>query len=163
MVAACESSQKLHYTQLAALLAESLILAGRYREAVEVSDDAIAQFEKYRDLLCAPDLWTLKGDALLALGATDEEAEECYSAALVLAQELGAKVSELRAATQLARLRQGQGWPQEGLAGLRTIYDWFTEGFDTPDLIAAKVLLDELAGERKRQNSYTSVRRSSSF
>jgi hypothetical protein len=26
------------------------------------------------------------------------------------------------------------------------IYNWFTEGFDTADLIDAKALLDELAG-----------------
>jgi hypothetical protein len=27
---------------------------------------------------------------------------------------------------------------------LAPIYDWFTEGFDTPNLIDAKVLLDEI-------------------
>jgi hypothetical protein len=27
---------------------------------------------------------------------------------------------------------------------LAPVYDWFTEGFDTPDLKDAKVLLDEL-------------------
>jgi len=28
---------------------------------------------------------------------------------------------------------------------LAEIYNWFTEGFDTPDLIDAQALLDELA------------------
>ena len=28
---------------------------------------------------------------------------------------------------------------------LAPVYDWFTEGFDTPDLKDAKLLLDELA------------------
>jgi predicted ATPase len=28
---------------------------------------------------------------------------------------------------------------------LQPVYDWFTEGFDTQDLEAAKALLDELA------------------
>jgi hypothetical protein len=28
---------------------------------------------------------------------------------------------------------------------LAPVYDWFTEGFDTPDLKDAKVLLDELS------------------
>ena len=72
--------------------------------------------------------------------------EQPYQTALSLAQELGAKVSELRAATQLARLYQRQGCPEKGLRTLQPIYDWFTEGFDTPDLAAAKMLLDELAG-----------------
>jgi hypothetical protein len=39
---------------------------------------------------------------------------------------------------------------------LSDLYQWFTEGFDTPDLKDAKVLLTELeksgkAGSRKRQ------------
>ena len=142
-----EFSQKLHYTQLAAMLAESLLLGERYAEAVAVIDEAIAHFEMDRDLLCAPDLWTLKGDALFALGATDKEVEECFQAALALARELEAKVSELRAATHLARQRQRQGCPQEGLGILQPVYGWFSEGFDTPDLIAAKALLDELAAD----------------
>jgi hypothetical protein len=29
---------------------------------------------------------------------------------------------------------------------LAEIYNWFTEGFDTADLIDAKALLDELSG-----------------
>jgi len=29
---------------------------------------------------------------------------------------------------------------------LKPVYDWFTEGFDTADLIDAKTLLDGLAG-----------------
>ena len=44
----------------------------------------------------------------------------------------------------MARLWQTQGKQtaaQELLAG---IYGWFTEGFDTPDLIDAKALLEEL-------------------
>jgi hypothetical protein len=29
---------------------------------------------------------------------------------------------------------------------LAAIYNWFTEGFDTADLIDAKILIDQLAG-----------------
>lgn len=32
----------------------------------------------------------------------------------------------------------------EGRAMLAEVYNWFTEGFDTADLKAAKALLDEL-------------------
>lgn len=145
MATAAEYGQQIHYTQLAGMLAESLLLAGQNREALAVTDEAIARFAQHRDLLCAPDLHRLKGDALLALGGTDREAEECYRAALALAQELGAKVSELRAATALARLYQRQDNAGTGLATLQTIYDGFSEGFDTPDLLAARSLLDELA------------------
>jgi hypothetical protein len=52
---------------------------------------------------------------------------------------------ELRAASSLARLLRNQGKRAEALDILALIYGWFTEGFDTPVLQEAKVLLDELA------------------
>ena len=51
---------------------------------------------------------------------------------------------ELRAATSLARLWRKQGKRSEARALLAPVYGWFTEGFDTRDLVEAKALLDEL-------------------
>jgi predicted ATPase len=51
----------------------------------------------------------------------------------------------LRAATSLARLWREQRRQSEARELLAPLYGWFTEGFDTPDLIDAKRLLDELA------------------
>jgi predicted ATPase len=51
----------------------------------------------------------------------------------------------LRAAASLARLRRDRGGYAEARELLAPVYDWFTEGFDTPDLKEAKALLDELA------------------
>jgi predicted ATPase len=53
---------------------------------------------------------------------------------------------ELRAAASLARLRRDQGRHTESRDLLAPVYGWFTEGFETPDLIEAKALLDELDG-----------------
>ena len=55
-----------------------------------------------------------------------------------------AKSWELRATMSLCRLWQKQGSRDECRQILSTIYDWFTEGFGTPDLIEAKALLEEL-------------------
>jgi predicted ATPase len=55
----------------------------------------------------------------------------------------------LRAATSLARSLRHQGRNADATAYLRPIYDRFTEGFDTADLIAAKQLLDEPMDRRK--------------
>jgi predicted ATPase len=44
-----------------------------------------------------------------------------------------------------ARLRRDQGRGAEARDLLAPVYGSFTEGFDTPDLKEAKVLLDELA------------------
>jgi hypothetical protein len=145
MAAVEECDQRVHYSQLAAMFAECLILAGQHADALNVADKAIDRFEKFRDLLCAPDLWTIRGDALLALGASNDEVADSYHSALTLAQELGAKTSELRAAVKLARLRRMDGDTSASRSTLSVVYSWFTEGFDTPDLCVAKDLLDELA------------------
>jgi predicted ATPase len=50
----------------------------------------------------------------------------------------------LRATTSLARLFAQQGRRDEARMMLAEIYNWFTEGFDTADLIDAKTLLEEL-------------------
>jgi predicted ATPase len=55
------------------------------------------------------------------------------------------KSLELRAAASLARLWQQQDKKAEDHHLLSEIYNWFTEGFDTKDLQAAKALLEELA------------------
>ena len=48
-------------------------------------------------------------------------------------------------ATSLARLWHRQGKFPEARALLSPVYAWFTEGFDTRDLVEAKALLDVLA------------------
>jgi hypothetical protein len=45
----------------------------------------------------------------------------------------------------LARLLATQGRRDGARASLTEIYNWFTEGFDTIDLMDAKALLDELS------------------
>jgi predicted ATPase len=52
---------------------------------------------------------------------------------------------ELRATTSLARLLRDQRRHAEARDVLAPVYGWFTEGFDTRDLVEAKALLVELA------------------
>jgi predicted ATPase len=72
-------------------------------------------------------------------------AEENYHRALSVARQQSGKFSELRAATSLARLWCDQGKRAEAHDLLAPVYNWFTEGFDTPVLQDAKALLDRLA------------------
>jgi predicted ATPase len=46
----------------------------------------------------------------------------------------------------LARLWQSRNKRKDAYDLLTPVYNWFTEGFDTADLIDAKALLDELVG-----------------
>jgi predicted ATPase len=50
----------------------------------------------------------------------------------------------LRGAAHLAHLRLEQKRPDDARQILSPIYGRFTEGFDTPDLRGAKLLLDSL-------------------
>ena len=61
-----------------------------------------------------------------------------------MASDQQARMLELRAAAPLARLWHNQGKRQEAHDLFAPIYDWFTEGFDTADLMDAKALLEEL-------------------
>ena len=131
---------RLHYSQLAVMLAEVLMAAGRHEEAVDALDEGIRRFDLYHDLLCAADLWTLRGDALCALNADYDEIEACYQRALTVARQESAQVSALRAATRLVEFQREQG-VAASRHRLQEIYDWFSEGHDTPDLRAAADVL----------------------
>ena len=87
----------------------------------------------------------MTGEFVLARHDDDHaEAEKAFSRALTTARHQQAKSLELRAAMSLARLWQAQGKADEARDLLAPVYGWFTEGFDTPDLIEAKVLLDQI-------------------
>jgi hypothetical protein len=68
-----------------------------------------------------------------------------FLASLEWARRQQAKMWELRTSTSLAQMWQSQGKRQNAYELLAPVYDWFTEGFDTKDLLDAKALLDELA------------------
>jgi predicted ATPase len=84
------------------------------------------------------------GDLLNADG-DQSGAEQHYRQAIAVAERQSAKLFQLRASTSLARLWRDQGKHTEARDLLGPIYNWFTEGFDAPDLKDARMLLDELA------------------
>jgi predicted ATPase len=89
----------------------------------------------------------LIGELLLKQNESNAlEARSSFEQAIDVAQRQQAKSLELRATMSLARLLASQGRRDEARTMLAEIYNWFTEGFDTADLIDAKALLDQLAG-----------------
>jgi len=105
----------------------------------------LAQQEKNENRLYESEIHRLKGELLFRRGAsTAAEAQNCFERAIVIARNQSAKSLELRAIMSLARLLEKQGRRDEARTMLAEIYGWFTEGFDTADLIDAKALLKEL-------------------
>jgi predicted ATPase len=84
-----------------------------------------------------------RGELLIAVGDAVVAEESLYQA-IEVARRQSAKLFELRAAASLARLWRDQDKRTEARALLAPIYNWFTEGFDTPVLKDAKALLDQL-------------------
>jgi class 3 adenylate cyclase/predicted ATPase len=125
------------------LLAMACEIAGQIEEALALLGDALRIADTTGARWFAAELNRTKGRLLLGQGHS-EAAEELYCKALNIAREQEAKLWELRAAVSLARLRRDQGRPVEARHLLVPVYEWFTEGFETPDLKEAKALLDEL-------------------
>ena len=83
----------------------------------------------------------MKGELLLQQSRT-VEAEDCFRTATEIAHEQDALFWELRTALSLARLRKTQGRRDEVRQLLAPVHERFTDGFDTPDLRAARALLN---------------------
>jgi predicted ATPase len=90
------------------------------------------------------ELLRVKGELLFRLNSQDDSAEGWIQQAVTLAQDEKTKLHELRAALSLASLYRVEGRDQQARYVLSPIYNWFTEGFKTRDLINAKDLLDQL-------------------
>ena len=133
------------YKFLAVPLAEVRFDAGRVTDALALVDHAINTGEGPGSGLFAPEIHRLRGVFLRSLGSPAEEVESALRTALDIAEEQGAFLLKLRAATSLARLWRDQGKVQQARELLAPVYGWFTEGFDTLDLKEAKALLRELA------------------
>jgi predicted ATPase len=73
-----------------------------------------------------------------------DAAHAAFQTSLHVARAQEAKSYELRAAMSLAQLWQSEGRRREARDLLAPVYAWFTEGFDTRDLIAARELLKTL-------------------
>jgi DNA-binding winged helix-turn-helix (wHTH) protein/predicted ATPase len=132
-----------------ALLAESDYLAGEAETGLAALDEAFGALRSGRDFFYEAELYRLQGTLLGAL-STDpgRKAEACYQQALDVARRQQAKSLELRAATSLSKWWQQQNKRQEALDLLVPVYNGFTAGHDTADLIDAKALLDDLSKDR---------------
>jgi tetratricopeptide (TPR) repeat protein len=125
--------------------AKALLGLGRLREARTLVDEALRLIDVIGDRMWEAEAHRISGLIALAASRTDiDAAEKAFSKSLEIARAQQAKGWELRTATSYARLMQATGRAPAAKELLQPIYDWFTEGFDTRDLVEAKKLLGEL-------------------
>jgi predicted ATPase len=128
-----------------ALLAAAHGHTGQIEKALRLIAEAFAGMHQTGERCWEAELHRRQGEFLLARPIEDQPtAETCLHQALHVARHQHARSLELRATTSLARLWQSQGKYQEAHDLLAPVYAWFTEGFDTADLQAAKTLLTTL-------------------
>ena len=154
------------------LLAEAYRKVGQANEGLIVLDEALATVQETGERWWEAEIHRLKGELLLLLAARNGdsrttptetamaaeqdiggpgrsslllEAETSLLEARKIARRQQAKSLELRAALSLSALWQRRGQDDAARGLLAETYGWFTEGFDTADLQAAKALLDELS------------------
>jgi predicted ATPase len=126
-------------------LASSLAACGRHEEALSTIERALAECAETAQGWCEAELWRVRGVLVLGEPMLDEtEAVRCFDQALTIARARGARLWELRAAVSMACLWAEQGERGKALELLVPIYNWFTEGFGTVDLVEARALLSVL-------------------
>jgi predicted ATPase len=123
-------------------IVEILVRAGRMAEGEAV----LKRIEQLEAGCYTPEMLRLKGELSLLHGTPGaaETAKDHFQQALDEARRRGTLAWKLRAATSLARLLRKQGHSGDAIAVLHPVYNRFSEGFGTADLVAAKQLLDEL-------------------
>jgi adenylate cyclase len=139
------SGAKLMVTYFLTLLAEGYSSLNQVEEGLNTLKEGVEVMERTGDHWWKAEVHRLQGDLLLRQATSDvAQVESCFRQALEVARHQQAKSLELRSATSLARLWQQQNKCQEAHDPLAPVYNWFTEGFDTADLVEAKALLDRI-------------------
>lgn len=130
----------------ASYLAENYCAIGEPDEALDAIDRGFAFADSSEEHWGDAELFRMRGVALAMRDGVDgnDEAETWMRRGIEDARSRQAKSLELRSAMSLARFLRDQSRHTLARETLAPVYDWFTEGFDTPDLKDAKALLDEL-------------------
>jgi predicted ATPase len=132
-------------------LAQACATAGRFEEGLAAVAEAITIVEKTGQRYNEAELHRLKGELILrgygveAEPGVQTEAEECFRKAIEIARQQETRPFELRAVMSLSRLWEQQDKKKQARQMLAEIYGWFSEGFDTKDLIDAKALIEQLS------------------
>ncbi len=138
------SSARLRLPYYLSLLAQVYGKAGRAKEGLASIEEALAEARAHNERWWDAELHRLRGELLLMHGADASDVEAAILRAIEIARSQQARSLELRATMSLARLWIAQNRSDDARRQLSDLYAWFTEGFETPDLQAARLLLVHL-------------------
>ncbi|NOT56077.1 MAG: hypothetical protein HOP18_15875, partial [Deltaproteobacteria bacterium] len=154
-----DTGMHLGQTYILWLLADAYGRNGQEEEGLHILATALTLAEDTGEYFTLAELYRLQGELTLQTAsqkskrksqkskrepAPQSAAEACFLKAIEIAQQQQAKSLELRAAVSLARLWHQEGKSTAARQVLEPLYAWFTEGFATDDLRAAKSVLDML-------------------
>jgi non-specific serine/threonine protein kinase len=124
-------------------LATALGAVGRIDDGLAEIDTALRFAADTGHRWFVPETLRVKGELFALRDPGDDQAvEDCFNRGAEVARKQDALFWELRLALSLARLRVAQNRRAEARQILAPVYNRFTEGFDTADLITARALLD---------------------
>lgn len=141
-----ETGAGLRMPHYLCLLAAIQRKAGRRAAALKIVAEATEIAETTLETWCNAELERERGELLLLDPSNDasKAAEAAFKRAIDIAADQGAKMLQLRASAALAQLWAEHNRIKDAFDILAPIYDWFTQGFDTPDLMRARSLLAKL-------------------
>ncbi len=125
--------------------AQALVTQGRFDAAMACLDEALQVIEATDERWWEAEVHRVRGEINQQCGGATNDSTASFQSAIEVARHQKAKLFELRAATGLGRLWYRQEKADQAHDLITPIYDWFTEGLDTLELMGAKVLLDELS------------------
>lgn len=143
-----ETGQLILDTKILTVVARGYLLVGEPAAGLHAVLEALDQTERVGEWYLESEIQRLRGEVLRASGAGAADIEAAFVQALDIARRQESKALELRATVELARWWAADGAGPRKAEGRRLLWDvyrWFTEGLATPDLKAAKRLLDELS------------------
>jgi class 3 adenylate cyclase len=115
-------------------ITEILLEHGQYSEVVRVLEETEALIEHTQYMLCMPELLRLRAHLFIATDKGGPAATQQLGQAIDVARGQGARLPELRAATDLAQLLLHKGETERARSVLEPITASFAEGFHLADL-----------------------------
>jgi hypothetical protein len=123
---------------LLALLGSGFALAGRSARALDLVERAMEAVGG--DETVEPRFWVQRGELLAALPEAGAAAEASFLTAIRGARAVAHRLTELAALTGLVEVAVPAA-RADAIDELRALYERFTEGFDEPELVAARSAL----------------------